>query len=243
MIKTPRQIVEKTRKFILDNSADFENTLRNNIRKPKDYSGAIWFFDPIECPKGDISDFINKLKEMILGDHWYTFYRRLMLNEGTRVGIGFEMFPEEAGCVNDDVLRGFIVDYTDCDIAPLTSKINEINKDYIEDDEIMYMKFNDSMINSKLDDLLSFFGFDEAKTISELERVLKEDGNKKTQRFKDHTLESLYSTAKRKIEYGDNQDYRKTHSFRAEDLKISINHALAEMFLPSLEWKDIEGAY
>ena len=50
-------------------------------------------------------------------------------------------------------------------------------------------------------------------------------------------------TAKRKIEHGDYQDYRKTDYFRAEDLKISINHALAEMFLPSLEWPDIKEAY
>lgn len=242
MSKTPEQRVEKIRKFILDNWAEFENILRhNNWKMSENDLGVVKFFYPSDCPKSDISDFINKLKTMISKDNWYTFYRKLMLNEGMKAQIGYEMFQKN--CVNDDGLRDFIVDYTDCDIAPLTSKINEINKDHIEDDETMYMKFNDSMINSKLDDLLSFFGFDEAKTISELERVLKKDGNKKTQRFKDHTLESLYSTAKRKIEYGDNQDYRKTHSFRAEDLKISINHALAEMFLPSLEWKDIEGAY
>ena len=240
MIKGPRQRVEETRKFILDNWADFENILRNNNWKVnEDDSEAITFLHLSE--KGDISDFINKLKVMISGDHWYTFYRRLMLNEGTRLEIGFEMF--EKNCVNDDGLRSFIVDYTDCDIAPLTSKINEINKDHIKGDKVMYMKFNDSRINSKLDDLLSFFGFDEAKTIGELEKVLRKNGNKKIQQFKSHTLESLYLAAKRKIEYGDNQDYRKTHSFRAEDLKISINHALAEMFLPSLEWKDIEGAY
>ena len=175
MNRTPEQRVEKTRKFILDNWSDFENILRNNnLKVNEDDLEAITFFHPRECTKGDISDFINKLKVMISGDHWYTFYRRLMLNEGTRLEIGFEMF--EKNCVNDDGLRSFIVDYTDCDIAPLTSKINEINKDHIKGDKVMYMKFNDSRINSKLDDLLSFFGFDEAKTIGELEMVLKKKG-------------------------------------------------------------------
>ena len=242
MTNGPRQRVEEIRKFILDNWSDFENILRNNnLKVNEDDLEAITFFHPRECTKGDISDFINKLKVMISGDHWYTFYRRLMLNEGTRVEIGFEMFQQN--CVDEHFLRNFVIHYTDCDIAPLTSEINKINKNHIKGNPAMYTKFNVSKFDSKLDEFLEYYGFDTAKTIDKLEEVLRKDGNKKTQRFKSHTLESLYGAAKRKIEHGDNQDYGKTLHFRAEDLKISITHALAEMFLPSLEWKDIEGAY
>ena len=104
-------------------------------------------------------------------------------------------------------------------------------------------KFSDAEFGGKLDYFLNFFGFAEAKTIDELELALKKDGNKKTLKFKSVSIGSLYMTAKRKIEHGDYQDYRKTDYFRAESLKICINHALAEMFLPSLEWADIEEAY
>jgi len=242
MNRTPEQRVEETRKFILDNWDGFEKILRhNNWKVDEDDSTVVNFFHQIDRTKGDISDFINKLKVMISGDNWYTFYRRLMLNEGTRVEIGFEMFQEN--CVNDDVLRNFVVHYTDCDITPLTSEINKINKNHIKGNPAMYTKFNVSEFDSKLDEFLEYYGFDTAKTIDKLEKVLRKNGNKKTQRFKSHSLESLYLGAKRKIEHVDYQDYRKTVYFRAEDLKICINHALAEMFLPSLEWKDIEDAY
>ena len=242
MSKTPEQRVEKIRKFILDNWAEFENILRhNNWKMPENDLEVVRFFYPRECPKSDISNFINKLKAMISKDNWYTFYRKLMLNKGMKAQIGYEMFQKN--CVNDDGLRAFIVHYTDCDITPLTYEINEINKNYIKDKTAMYTKFNDNEFDSRLNEFLEFYGFSTAKTIDKLLEVMRKDGNTKRKIFKSHPLGSLYIAAKGKIQHRDYQDSSEKKYITAKELKISINHKLTELFLPSLEWKDIKDAY
>jgi len=243
MTETPEQIVTEMKRFILDNWEGFENILRdNNWKEHEDDFNGKEFFIARERPNGNISDFINKLKVMISNDHWYLFYRRLILSSVLfKEGIGYEMF--DSNCVSDTLLQSFIAHYTGCNTYHLASMIDKKNKDYINHRDEMYTKFSDAEFGGKLDYFLNFFGFAEAKTIDELELVLKKDGNKKTLKFKSVSIGSLYMTAKRKIEHGDYQDYRKTDYFRAESLKICINHALAEMFLPSLEWADIEEAY